>query len=197
MGSWVHNPNLVKLCCHYLKKKVQIRSQFCTCHESSAVVAYAKLWPDLIIEIMKIEKIIIRRFQLWAQKPSGKRVPVPSRCGPHHRFQDWIEWQCVALLEIHPKSIDTKSRLSRTVYHYFSFFRRLIRLKFCEGIPLPRDHHVLYKSFWTAQVCDERRRIREIWVQTNFPHWNDSNAKNEPTSTKTYPRYEWDGDTRF
>ena len=28
-----------------------VRSQFCTCHDSYAVVAYANLWPDSIIEI--------------------------------------------------------------------------------------------------------------------------------------------------
>ena len=37
-------------CCSYAKKNNQVRSYFCICHDSSAVVAYAKIWPDLIIK---------------------------------------------------------------------------------------------------------------------------------------------------
>ena len=34
--------------CSYVKYNVQIRLQFCTCHNSLAVVTCANLWPELI-----------------------------------------------------------------------------------------------------------------------------------------------------
>ena len=36
----------------HMKNNNNIRSQFCTCHDSSAVVTCANLWPGWIIEIM-------------------------------------------------------------------------------------------------------------------------------------------------
>ena len=44
----------------------QIRSQFCTCHNSWAVMACAKLWHDLIIVIIIKEKRFFRTSQFWA-----------------------------------------------------------------------------------------------------------------------------------
>ena len=44
----------------------QIRSQFCTCHDSSAVVTCANLWPDWAIKTKNYSKEISSRFQLWA-----------------------------------------------------------------------------------------------------------------------------------
>ena len=44
----------------------QIRSQFCTCHGSSAVVTCATLWPDLIIRIKA--KGIFTGFKIQAHK---------------------------------------------------------------------------------------------------------------------------------
>ena len=35
----------------FVKYNYPIKSQFCICHDSSAVVAYAKLWPDWVIKI--------------------------------------------------------------------------------------------------------------------------------------------------
>ena len=61
--------------CFYLKNNDQIRSKFCTCHDSSAVVTWAKFWPDLIINFITKARKIFTRFQQWAHKPCGKWVP--------------------------------------------------------------------------------------------------------------------------
>ena len=58
-GFWAHNPNLIKIHekknkwnkIHQIKDNDQARSQFCTCHESSAVVTCAKLLLDWFIGI--------------------------------------------------------------------------------------------------------------------------------------------------
>ena len=69
-GSWANNSNLVnKWCCFF-----QVRSQFCICHDSLAVVTCANLWPDWIIQIMIKIRENFQRFQLWAHKPIVKRV---------------------------------------------------------------------------------------------------------------------------
>ena len=49
----------------YVKKNYLIISQFCTCHDRSAVMACAKLWSNEIIQIKIRVKIILTRFQLW------------------------------------------------------------------------------------------------------------------------------------
>ena len=46
----------------------QTRSQFCTCHDSWAVVACAKLWSDWIIRYEITVKSCFARFHLWAHK---------------------------------------------------------------------------------------------------------------------------------
>ena len=51
-----------------MKNNDQFRSQFCTCQDSLAVVACAKLWPDWIIKIMIKAIRIVTRFQLSAHK---------------------------------------------------------------------------------------------------------------------------------
>ena len=46
---WAHNSNLHMIwyiCCCYMKNVEEIRPQFCTCHDSWAVVTCANLWPD-------------------------------------------------------------------------------------------------------------------------------------------------------
>ena len=56
---------LQKICVVFLWKIVMnIRSQFCTCHDSCAVVACAKFWPHLIIKIEIRAKIIFPRFEI-------------------------------------------------------------------------------------------------------------------------------------
>ena len=45
------------MCCPFVKPMESIKSQFCTCHDSSAVVACAKLWVDSITRLTdKIKK---------------------------------------------------------------------------------------------------------------------------------------------
>ena len=53
-----------------------IGSPFCTCHDSSAVVACAKFWPDLIITFR--ERAI--RFGSWAHRPFVNSVPGLLEC---------------------------------------------------------------------------------------------------------------------
>ena len=56
----------------------QIMPQFCTCHDSSAVMTCAKLWHDWIIIKIKT-KNNFTRFQLRAHKPFVKWFPAHSR----------------------------------------------------------------------------------------------------------------------
>ena len=46
-----HDPNLVKFMWLSLQNNDQTRSQFCTCHDSWAVVTCANLWPGWIVRI--------------------------------------------------------------------------------------------------------------------------------------------------
>ena len=52
-----------------------IQSQICTCHGSSAVVACAKLWPDLIIIRHSWTRCIFTKFGLWVLNFLVKWVP--------------------------------------------------------------------------------------------------------------------------
>ena len=52
--------------CSDMKNKDQIMLQFCTCHDSSAVMACAKSWHDCITIIKIRAKFFFARFQLWA-----------------------------------------------------------------------------------------------------------------------------------
>ena len=61
--------------CSFIRNDDPIRSQFCTCHDSSAVVACINLWPHWIIRIKMKLKRIFTRFELWAHGPYVKQVP--------------------------------------------------------------------------------------------------------------------------
>ena len=62
---------------HFCSYHKLIRLQFCTSHDSSAVMTCAKLWPDCII-IFQLRAIwIFAKFGLWAHKPFVKWVPGP------------------------------------------------------------------------------------------------------------------------
>ena len=63
-GFWAHYWNLVKMKFSHFNSNDQIRSQFCTCHDSWAVVACAKLWPDLIV-IFHICKNNSNSCEIW------------------------------------------------------------------------------------------------------------------------------------
>ena len=58
-----------------MKNNNQIRSQFCTCRDSWAVVTCEKLWHDWIIRSIFTVKRIFIRFQLWAHGLSVIWVP--------------------------------------------------------------------------------------------------------------------------
>ena len=47
----LYTKSFKNICCSDMKNNNLIRSQFCTCHDSWAVMVCAKLWPDWIIEI--------------------------------------------------------------------------------------------------------------------------------------------------
>ena len=68
-GVWAH---LIKSCgnsfCCNSNSNNPIRSQICTCHDSSAVMARAKLWHDQINIIHKTATHIFTKFGLWARK---------------------------------------------------------------------------------------------------------------------------------
>ena len=59
----------------YLNDNDQISLQFCPCHDSSAAMVWAKLWPDWIIRNISARRISTR-FQSWAYKLFVKWVPV-------------------------------------------------------------------------------------------------------------------------
>ena len=64
-GLWAHKPNLVKI--HFAlicKMMIWSSHNFCTCHDSWAVMACANLWLDWIIKIKIKENSISIRFQL-------------------------------------------------------------------------------------------------------------------------------------
>ena len=73
-GLWAHVSNLSKnTCCFHLQIENQFRSQWCTCHNSSAVVTCANLWPDWLIRIIipakKILKITV--MSSWTLREKG------------------------------------------------------------------------------------------------------------------------------
>ena len=50
---WFHNPNLGNICAAIIWKYWdQIRSQFCTCHDSWAVVTCANMCPECVVKIV-------------------------------------------------------------------------------------------------------------------------------------------------
>ena len=64
---WAHNWNLVTIdFCSNLDSYVAMRSQFCTCHDSSAVVACAKLWLHWATNFHARSTLFFTRFGLWA-----------------------------------------------------------------------------------------------------------------------------------
>ena len=52
-----------------------IRSQFYTCHDSSAVVACAKLWADMKIIFHQNNTHFFMRFEIWPHNPVVEWVP--------------------------------------------------------------------------------------------------------------------------
>ena len=89
---WAENPTLVKEDMEfYAKYNDPIKSQFCTCHDSSAVVACATLWLDWIIRIKIRANIIFMRFQSGARKSlvtwsPGDIAPDGNPC---------LQWCCI------------------------------------------------------------------------------------------------------
>ena len=65
---WAHNPNLVtNICALDFNSNVLIRSQLCTCPDSSAVRTCAKLWPDSILIFWESATQVFATFWLWVK----------------------------------------------------------------------------------------------------------------------------------
>ena len=62
--------------CSDIDSSGPIRSQFCTCHDSSAVMACAKLRPGLIITVYVRTIWFMTKFGLWTDKQFVKWIPV-------------------------------------------------------------------------------------------------------------------------
>ena len=58
----------------YLNNNDPMRSQFCTCHDSWAVVTCAMLWSDWIINIIIRARRIVAKFHFWALKSFVKWI---------------------------------------------------------------------------------------------------------------------------
>ena len=84
MSSWLKSYEN-SLCCSYDSEN-SIRSEICTCHNSSAAIACTKFWADLIIIIHVRAKHIFARFESWAQKYFVKWDP--GCC--------WFKWHSYA-----------------------------------------------------------------------------------------------------
>ena len=60
--------------CFNVRNNKPIMLQFCTCHDSWAVMTCAKLWHDWLIQIWFTARRIFTKFHLWAHNPLVKRV---------------------------------------------------------------------------------------------------------------------------
>ena len=70
-----------------MKSYIQIRSQFCICHSSWAVVICAILWPNLIITTeINAKWIFTIRFQLWVHNLCVEWFPTFLPNPPHLSF---------------------------------------------------------------------------------------------------------------
>ena len=74
---WAHNPNLVNMCWFYGNNDNPIRSQFWMCHDCSAAVACAEIWPDLIVLLDIKATWIFTKFGLLVVKVFVRWVPAP------------------------------------------------------------------------------------------------------------------------
>ena len=84
----------------------RISSQFCTCHDSWAVMTCAKLWPDSIIIFQVKATWVLTRFGLWAHvsfvqwAPDPWGIPQGSQSGRGvsrrvRRGQDVVHCRCI------------------------------------------------------------------------------------------------------
>ena len=62
--------------CSNFDYNVLIMSKFCTCHDSWAVVPYAKLWHDLMTVLLNRAIYYCAKFGLWIHKPFVKWILV-------------------------------------------------------------------------------------------------------------------------
>ena len=68
--------SLLNSVCSYIHSNNPIRSLFCTCHDSWAVMTCAKLWPDLMIILCNNNTtLFFTKFVFWAHKPHVKWTP--------------------------------------------------------------------------------------------------------------------------
>ena len=73
-GLWADVWDIINKISSYFYSNNPIRSQICTCHNSSAVVGCAKFWTDMIIIFYVRAICVYTKFELWAHKPFVKWV---------------------------------------------------------------------------------------------------------------------------
>ena len=97
---WVQNPNLVNIpvALTWINDN-QISPWCCTCHDSWAVVACAKLWPDYIIWIKSRAKLICRSSRWWVYKVFVTWVPDVTRRVRGHNANAKSHWSIHRLCE--------------------------------------------------------------------------------------------------
>ena len=108
-GLRAHKPNPAKYVLLFLKNNDHTRSQSCTCHDSSAVVTYAKLWPGWIITIIDRTKINSQDFKYELINCFWNKVRiVPALTLKGHHFRGIrVRLSCrVCILKHHQHTVD-------------------------------------------------------------------------------------------
>ena len=109
---WAHNSNLVGiLSAPNYDSNEPVRTQFCTGHDSSAVVTCAKLWSDCIIIFHVRATLILTRFEWWARKCLVTWVP-------EHMEANHTLWGCQITTILTTEMRDWYQGL----FHYLFFF---------------------------------------------------------------------------
>ena len=93
-GKWqpfFSRPQCVNRCSSLMNNNDPIRSQFCTCHDSCAVMTCAKLWPDWINRIVINAKRLSQEFSydlinpLWNVSEAQHHLNTSqTACDCHH-----------------------------------------------------------------------------------------------------------------
>ena len=92
---WSYNPSLAKIYIALCENTYKIRSKFCTCHDSSTVMACAKLWSDYFIRNIIWTIINLHKICIISSYNISKTCPQVS--GDTHVF-----WWLSSAWEIHP-----------------------------------------------------------------------------------------------
>ena len=116
---WVRNKNFQKHFCYNSDIKDSIKSQFCTCHDSWAVMACEKLWFNLMIIFHKRTAQSFIRFglldhQMFMKWMAGIVFSTSHNCVESGSYSEWsgtwtklpfcrLSWRDKSLLQLHKK----------------------------------------------------------------------------------------------